>query len=127
MRFLSSFLIGILFWSVATIADEASVQFVLKPRECVVLQEGDKCYANVRIHWYVTAAAEHCLYMQDVDAPLKCWNDNQGQFSKKINTSEDITFYLQSEADEKVLAEAKLVLAWVHEKSARPLQTWRLF
>lgn len=115
----------------ATAADQyhnSSIQLSLKPKECVVFKEGDKCYADVTLKWKANAPSSLCLYRAPDEIQLTCWdNQSEGQFSEKLVMEEPVDYYLATADGSKILAKETLHLFWVHKKSNRPNSTWRLF
>jgi hypothetical protein len=100
----------------------------LKPKECVVFKEGDKCYANVKIKWSARESAALCLFRNPDEVKLHCWNNaREGQFSEDLVMEEAVDYYLTYAGNSEILIKQTLTLSWVYEKSSRPEQTWRLF
>lgn len=120
-----------LFAKAAIAAEEhnnSSITLSLKPKECVVLKEGDKCYADVTVRWKANASSSLCLYRAPDEIQLTCWNNqNEGQFTDKLVMQEPVDYYLATADGTKILEKETLHLFWVHKKSNRPNSTWRLF
>ncbi len=105
-----------------------SMELSLKPKECVVFKEGDKCYASVKVKWSSKDAAAVCLYRTPGQTKLECWAGvSEGQFSESLIMSEPVQYYLSPENSSEVLVRETLNLSWVYKKSSRPEHTWRLF
>ncbi|WP_049631770.1 DUF3019 domain-containing protein [Cellvibrio sp. pealriver] len=119
------------FSNAVTAADQylhSSITLSLKPKECVVLKEGDKCYADVAIKWKANVPSSLCLYRAPDEIKLTCWDtQNEGQFTEKLVMDEPVDYYLATADDSEILAKETLHLFWVHKKSNRPNSTWRLF
>lgn len=105
-----------------------SIKLSLKPKECVVYKEGDMCYATVRAKWSADLPASFCLFRTPGDVKLECWeNVNEGQFVEELVMDEPMSFYLTSANSSEILIRETINLSWVHKKSSRPANTWRLF
>lgn len=106
----------------------SSINLSLKPKECVVLKEGDKCYADVTIKWKSSESNSLCLYRALEEVQLTCWqNQSEGQFMERLVMQEPVDYYLTTSDGSEILAKETLHLFWVHKKSNRPNSTWRLF
>ena len=105
-----------------------SISLSLKPKECVVFKEGDKCYANVKIRWSAIESGAICLFRNPGEVKLECWNGaSEGRFSEDLVMKEPVDYYLANADNSEILIKQTLALSWVYEKSSRPEQTWRLF
>ncbi len=125
----SIFLLSILQSSIATGQDhKGSITLSLKPKECVVFKEGDKCYASVKVKWNASESNTICLFRNPGGVKLECWSGvSEGRFSEDLVMEEAVDYYLAYAGDSEVLIKQTLTLSWVYEKSSRPEQTWRLF
>ena len=125
----SIFLLSVLQASIAAGQDHNdSITLSLKPKECVVFKEGDKCYANVKVKWNASESAALCLFRNPDEVKLYCWNNaSEGQFSEDLVMEEPVDYYLAYTGSSEILIKQTLTLSWVYEKSSRPEQTWRLF
>ncbi len=123
------FLLAILQSSIAAGQDHNdSITLSLKPKECVVFKEGDKCYANVKVKWNASASGSICLFRNPGEVKLECWSGvSEGRFSEDLVMEEPVFYYLAYAGDSEILVKQTLTLSWVYEKSSRPEQTWRLF
>jgi Protein of unknown function (DUF3019) len=100
----------------------------LKPKECVVFKEGDKCYANIKVKWKANESGSFCLFRTPGDVKLECWKGvSEGQFTESLVMEEPVDYYLVLADSSEILTREKLNLSWVHKKSSRPEYTWRLF
>jgi hypothetical protein len=105
-----------------------SITLSLKPKECVVFKEGDKCYASVKVKWSASKSNAICLFRNPGGVKLECWSSvSEGRFSEDLVMEEAVDYYLAYAGDSEVLIKKTLTLSWVYEKSSRPEQTWRLF
>jgi len=125
----SVFLLSILQSSIAAGQDhKGSITLSLKPKECVVFKEGDKCYATVKVQWNASESGAICLFRNPGEVKLECWSGvNEGRFSEDLVMEEPVDYYLAYTANSEMLIKQTLRLSWVYEKSSRPEQTWRLF
>jgi Protein of unknown function (DUF3019) len=107
---------------------DKAVVLSIKPKECVVLKEGDKCYAKVRIHWQLDNSGSFCLLRTPGDIQLQCWKGaSEGNFSENLVMNESVEYYLVDADSSAILIKKSLTLSWVYEKSMRSEHTWRLF
>ena len=105
-----------------------SIALSLKPKECVVFKEGDKCYANVKVKWKANTPGNFCLYRTPDDTKLLCWSGvNEGRFTEELVMDGPVDYHLVLVDTSEIIVRETLTLSWVYEKSARPERTWRLF
>lgn len=105
-----------------------SIKLSLKPKECVVLKEGDKCYSSVKVKWIASEPGSFCLFRTPSDIKLKCWEDvSEGQFTEDLVMDEQVEYYLVLADSYEILSREILTFSWVHKKSSRPEHTWRIF
>lgn len=104
------------------------VTLLLKPKECVVLKEGDKCYASIKVKWKASESGLFCLFRTPGDVKLKCWKDVvEGQFAENVVMDTEVDYYLVRADSAEILSRGKITLSWVHRRSSRPEHTWRIF
>lgn len=125
----SIFLLSILQSSIAAGQDhKSSITLSLKPKECVVFKEGDKCYASVKVKWNASESNAICLFRNPGGIQLECWSGvSEGRFSEDLVMEEPADYYLAYAGNSEILIKQTLTLSWVYEKSSRPEQTWRIF
>lgn len=125
----SVFLLSVLQSSIAAGQDHNdSITLSLKPKECVVFKEGDKCYASVKVKWSAGESKAICLFRNPGGVNLECWSGvSEGQFYEDLVMEAPVDYYLAYAGNSEVLIKQTLTLSWVYEKSSRPEQTWRLF
>ena|SRR6187551_224856 len=125
----AAFLLSIFQPSVAVEQDHNdSIRLSLKPKECVVFKEGDKCYANVKVRWSANESGSFCLFRTPGDVELECWKGvSEGRFTEDLVMEQPVDYYLVRADNSEILIRKTLALSWVYEKSSRPEQTWRLF
>ncbi len=105
-----------------------SITLSLKPKECVVLKEGDKCYASVKLQWKASEPGSFCLFRTPGDIKMKCWKDvSEGRFTEDLVMDQQVDYYLVQADSSEILSRGKITLAWVNKKSSRPEHTWRIF
>lgn len=105
-----------------------SITLSLKPKECVVLKEGDKCYASINVKWKAGEPGLFCLFRTPGDIKLKCWKDvSEGRFSEDLVMKEPVDYYLAYADSFEIIVRETLTLSWVYEKMSRPEHTWRIF
>jgi Protein of unknown function (DUF3019) len=105
-----------------------SIRLSLKPKECVVLKEGDKCYSSINVKWTASEPGSFCLLRTPSDIKLKCWKDvSEGRFTEDLVMDEPVDYYLVYADSSEILSREIITLSWVHKKSSRPEHTWRIF
>lgn len=103
------------------------VRLSLKPKECVVFKEGDKCYAKVSANWSTKEPGSFCLF-RTPDTKLECWNGpNEGRYTEDLVMSEAVDYYLVRVDSSEVVVRKTVELSWVYKKTTRLEHTWRLF
>lgn len=109
-------------------ASDLPPRLTVRPTQCVVLEQGQKCHANVRVEWKVGRPSSVCLHNSLVQKPLKCWEDAiDGIYQEKVIARSSVYYFLKPAGADEVLAEAELNVAWVYRESRRPTRQWRLF
>lgn len=123
------FLLSMLQSSKATDQDnDSSITLTLKPKECVVLKEGDKCYAKIMVKWEARESDSFCLYRTPDAVRLVCWSGvSEGLFTENLVMSESVNYYLALADSSEILIEKNVDLSWVYKKSSRPELIWRSF
>jgi hypothetical protein len=107
---------------------EDSIKLSLKPKECVVLKEGDKCYASINVKWNASEPGSFCLFRTPGDVKLECWKGvSEGRFTEDLVMDEPVDYYLVYADSSEILSREIITLSWVHKKSSRPEHTWRIF
>lgn len=103
------------------------VKLELKPKQCVVLHQGQKCYADVIVKWQAPQG-NVCLYSSLVQEALQCWSQqDKAQLMLEIIATENIIFELRSKPSNTLLGKVELEMAWVYKKGSRSNLSWRMF
>lgn len=113
------------------------VDFSVQPQQCVTLREGRDCFTTITVQWQKNIEQALCLYQvntkqvntQHVNTQkqLICWpKSNKGQTSIAFESSDNLTYQLRSLSDKQLVAEAEIVVSWVHKKTTTR-RRWRLF
>jgi len=114
----------------ANAEEKAQVSFSVQPQQCVTMRQGRDCFATVKIQWQHTLSPAVCLYQMTKDQThkqLKCWsNSNQGQAVIEFESSENIHYQLRTFEGDKLIADAEVVVSWLHKNNTRR-RRWRLF
>lgn len=118
--------------STAKPSEAQSVKLIVSPKQCVAMQQGQRCYVQVSIDFKANYSDDYCLYLSTQQTALKCWQQaTQGQLSYAFDSKVDIEFSIKTPITEKAqanaLATTKVKMAWVHEKKGKPRMSWRLF
>ena len=110
----------------------AKVAFSVQPQQCVTLRQGRDCFATITIQWQKITEQGLCLYQintkqTDTQKQLICWpKSNKGQTSVAFESSDNLTYQLRTLKDKKLIAEAQVVVSWVHKNTTKR-RRWRLF
>lgn len=109
----------------ASAAESASL--LLMPARCVALHQGQICYQRVQLSWSSFAAGNYCVYQEAQAQPLQCWQE-QTQGTLVFEFASDSSRVLQlKNAQQQVVAEASMEVAWVYKANTRRKTHWRLF
>jgi|GEM_PF-2792291 len=113
----------------AVATQKQSVKLSVSPKQCVAMQQGQRCYLQVNVDFTANTVDDYCLYLSTQQAALQCWkNSRQGQLNYAFDSKVDIEFAIKVPRPRKQpLAKAKVKMAWVHEKKGKPRMSWRLF
>lgn len=104
---------------------QASV--LLTPVRCVALHQGQTCYQRVQISWSSAQAGDYCIYVDTQAQPLQCWQAQiQGSYSYEFASIQSQQVQLKN-AQQQLLAEATMEVAWVYKSNTRRKTHWRLF
>ncbi|MDO8342351.1 MAG: DUF3019 domain-containing protein [Cellvibrio sp.] len=107
------------------VTTQASV--LLTPVRCVALHQGQVCYQRIQISWSSAQAGDYCIYVDTQAQPLQCWQAQiQGSFSYEFASAQSQQFQLQN-AQQQLLAETTMEVAWVYKSNTRRKTHWRLF
>lgn len=110
----------------------AQVAFSVQPQQCVTLHQGRDCFATVVIQWEKPTEQALCLYQvntkkADAQKQLMCWaKSKKGQASISFESSDNLTYQLRTLKDKTLIAEAEMVVSWVHKNTTKR-RRWRLF
>ncbi|WP_331346008.1 DUF3019 domain-containing protein [Cellvibrio sp. UBA7661] len=111
--------------SVNTSATQASV--LLTPVRCVALHQGQMCYQKVQVSWSSEQVGNYCLYVDDQPEPLHCWQAQaQGNYAYEFASAQSQVLQLKN-AQQQLLAQATMEVAWVYKSNTRRKTHWRLF
>ncbi len=119
---------GLLLWPTYLYADEPQVELILKPNQCVAMQQGQQCYVDIVFSWKSTQVSDYCLYSSQDQRALKCWQSTEhGFFGAEIESNKNVRFYIKHPESQRILATAELEMAWVYKKTNRSNVSWRMF
>ena len=108
------------------------IAFSVQPQQCVTLRQGRDCFANITIQWQKSTEQALCLYQiitnkADTQKQLICWpKSTNGQTNLSFESSNNLTYQLRTLKDKKLVAEAEVVVSWVHKNTTKR-RRWRLF
>lgn len=112
----------------AEATDLPQIEFVLKPRLCVLSEAEEACFDEVEIRWTADKGMNLCLYRDSFDAPLKCWQEaEQGSHHLSLSASRNITFQLRDSGQAVMVSESFEVIN-DHKKYRRQRRNpWSFF
>lgn len=109
----------------ATATEPASL--LLMPARCVALHQGQICYQRVQVSWSSFTVGNYCVYQEGQAQPLQCWQA-QTQGTYVFEFAGDASHLLQlKNAQQHIVAEASMEVAWVYKANTRRKTHWRLF
>lgn len=113
-----------LFWQPA----QAEVVLSASPSNCVTLQQGRECHAQIQTAWTISQPLTVCLYLDEQQ--LQCWHNTasaQWQWHFKDVQSRQLILWQMTDSEQKlhVLATARIEVSWV--QSAHKKRLWRRF
>ncbi len=92
------------------------------PSQCVALESGRVCYAEIQIQWHLSKGQHVCLILDD--QVLHCGNELHGE--QRLEFASKETRQLQLVVDGQTIATQPLQVSYVH-KVNRLKRRWRLF
>ena len=99
-----------------------------KPNRCVALHQGQVCYQNIVLSWYVGQPGDFCLYQQQAEQPLHCWQAvSSGEYLYAFASESPVQLQLVNTQNKTVVAETLVEVAWVYKTNTRRKTHWRLF
>ena len=111
-----------LFWQPA----QAEALLSASPSNCVTLQQGRECHAQIQAEWQLPQPDPVCLYLDE--QKLECWQNAitaQWQWRFTDTQSRQLALWKMT-ADgqqDKILATARVEVSWV--QSAHKKRSWR--
>lgn len=108
------------------------IAFSVQPQQCVTLRQGRDCFATIKIQWQKSTEQALCLYQihttqANTQKQLICWpKSKKGQTSVSFESSDNLTYQLRTLKDKQLVAEAEIVVSWVHKNTTKR-RRWRLF
>jgi hypothetical protein len=111
---------------------ETTAAMEMTPDRCVAMTEGQTCYQTVTVSWQSTELESYCLFEENSDTALVCWdNANEGEAKLAFESSESVTYRLRLSKNptetKKVVAEQNVLVTWVYSKTKKRRNSWRLF
>jgi hypothetical protein len=107
--------------------NSAQASMSITPLRCVALHQGQVCYQEATLMWSSASAGDYCVYVNADDQPLQCWRaQTQGSLTYEFASAESQIFQLKN-AQQQVVAEASIEVAWVYKSNTRRKTHWRLF
>jgi hypothetical protein len=116
------FILGQGFFLRAQAEQMPTLSLSIQPEQCVSMREGLDCYAKVKLNWQSSVNANYCLYSDQSQQALQCWQEQQrGDYS-----SEDVRFFIIKEQEAIELASTVMRVTWVYKRKRSPV-SWRVF
>lgn len=115
-------------WCVAG-ASAADSALELKPSICALAENQVLCEERVDIRWHSDYPDALCLFVDQSEQPLACWQDkDQGEFHYEARTEQSLTFQLRAERDDQLLASRLFeVIREYTEFRSRRRKPWNFF
>lgn len=108
-------------------ANASAASVLLSPARCVALHQGQICYQRVQVSWSSSSIDDYCIYQENRETPLHCWQQ-QTQGIVEFEFASDASQQMQlKNAQQQVVAESALEVAWVYKANTRRKTHWRLF
>lgn len=111
----------------AATATAEPASLLLTPARCVALHQGQICYQRVQVSWSSFVAGNYCVYQDEQEQPVHCWQgQTEGTFVFEFASDSSRLLQLKN-AQQHVVAESSMEVAWVYKASTRRKTHWRLF
>ena len=95
-------------------------QLDIQPYKCVALHKGRTCFADVTISWQAHEVGDYCLFKENLDLPLACWqNRSSGQITYDFESAVSETLYLQKRQSKQIISTGSIVVSWLHANASR--------
>ncbi len=107
------------------------INFSAQPQQCVTLHQGRDCFATILIQWQRPTSQTICLFhvnkkQATSKKQLMCWPESKaGQANIEFESSDNLTYQLRTQLDDRLLAETEIIVSWLHKNTRR--RRWRLF
>jgi hypothetical protein len=120
-------ILGQALFSQARAEQEPTVSLLIEPKQCVSMREGLDCYATVKLNWRSSVKANYCLYSDQSQQALQCWQNKQtADFHSEVVSNENVRFFITMHQEKKELASTTMRVVWVHKRKRSPV-SWRVF
>lgn len=104
-----------------------TITFTAQPAQCVTLRQGRDCFANIRLKWQTPLKQNICLFQEDQQQKIKCWESHDhANIVIEFESNESISYQLRTLSDNKIIAQTHIKVSWLHKSSTRK-RRWRLF
>ncbi|ESP92517.1 MULTISPECIES: DUF3019 domain-containing protein [Pseudoalteromonas] len=122
---MNKYLFGFLLAPTLTFAASNNPNFIVKPQQCVALEQGQECFIDVSVNWQVSDEGNFCLFANETR--LHCWQrNNRGQWKSELVMTDDVVMSLKNSSD-KVIFSDKVKYAWIYKKRKSKAVRWRMF
>jgi hypothetical protein len=110
------------------LAKALDYQLIAKPAKCVSLNQGNICYQTISFHWQAPKESAMCLFQQEQEQPLKCWEQGgQGVYKHDFTSDRSLGYRLILQSNGSVLAETAVEVKWVYKGRKNNRYGWRVF
>lgn len=121
------FILGQGFFLQAEAEQMPTVSLSIQPEQCVSMREGLDCYAKVKLNWQSSINANYCLYSDQSQQALQCWQGKQtGDFYSEVVSNKDVRFFITKQQEAIELASIVMRVTWVYKRKRSPV-SWRVF
>lgn len=104
------------------------IEFSLKPRLCVLTEAEEVCYDELEVRWQTAKQMNLCLYRNDFDKPLACWQRaREGAHRFALSTTANVTFYLREDEQGLEVSEAFEVIHDNQQYRRQRRNPWSFF
>ncbi|MBQ4813237.1 hypothetical protein A7985_12980 [Pseudoalteromonas luteoviolacea] len=106
-------------------AEQKTAPFMLKPDQCVALEQGQSCFIDIEVQWQTELKGDFCLFVDDVKA--QCWQSTQaGLWKNELEMKTDVAVSLK-DSNHQMIYSGKVKYAWIYKKRKNKAVRWRMF
>lgn len=104
-------------------------QLIISPISCVIEEQDKPCTSQVTLNWALNKAESFCIYISDINNPISCFKQQQGQVTIDYPVYKNTKIHLISERTEKILVWAQILVSPINAPKQRPRNrhAWSIF